>query len=319
MRAAAALLLVAASLAVATATQAIDRAVVGERFRTLTRDSAWTPVAQVPLKFTTHHPQGMIKLGDTLFLSSVEIKLRTTRFASPKDGYDRDTGAGVGHLFKVDLRPGSAGGLLSSPTRSLAKARCITRAALISMAHTSGCPSPNTGLNSRLIVYSDRSCCRAQATVFRFADHLGGIIRNPDDNTLHAVSWGSRWFYRFVLDFANMRVTDADASPANLIERRIDRTTSTTRIASMPARGGMVCGGISELRPAGASVLRLGGLDLIDLADGRPLHQVPVPLWTPGGLPMTRNPVWIEPAPAGLRAYFLPDDDASTLYVYEVR
>ena len=46
---------------------------------------------------------------------------------------------------------------------------------------------------------------------------------------------------------------------------------------------------------------------------------MPVCLWTPGGLDMTHNPVWIEPGAAGLRAYFMPEDDRSTLYIYDVR
>jgi len=33
---------------------------------------------------------------------------------------------------------------------------------------------------------------------------------------------------------------------------------------------------------------------------------------------MTHNPVWIEPAVNGLRGYFMPEDDKSTLYIYEV-
>ncbi len=33
---------------------------------------------------------------------------------------------------------------------------------------------------------------------------------------------------------------------------------------------------------------------------------------------MTHNPVFVEPGDRGLRAYFMPDDDRSTVYVYEV-
>ena len=81
----------------------------------------------------------------------------------------------------------------------------------------------------------------------------------------------------------------------------------------------MLCTGVTELRQTpGAAPFRLGGMDLVDLVDGRPLHQVPVLLWTPGGLDMTHNPAWIEPSAAGLRGYFMPDDDKSTLYVFEV-
>ena len=81
----------------------------------------------------------------------------------------------------------------------------------------------------------------------------------------------------------------------------------------------MLCGGVTEIRGApGAPLFRLGGLDLIDLVEGRPLHQVPVLLWTASGFDMTHNPLWIEENGAGLRAYFMPEDDTSTLYIYDV-
>jgi hypothetical protein len=80
----------------------------------------------------------------------------------------------------------------------------------------------------------------------------------------------------------------------------------------------MLCTGLAELRQTPtAPPFRLGGLDLVSLADGRPIHQVPIPLWTPSGLDMTHNPVWIEPSAAGLRAYFMPEDDTSTIYIYD--
>jgi hypothetical protein len=81
----------------------------------------------------------------------------------------------------------------------------------------------------------------------------------------------------------------------------------------------MLCGGVTEIRQTtSASPFRLGGLELVDLREGRPIHQVPVLLWTAGGLAMTHNPVWIEPSGSGVRAYFMPEDDSSTLYVYDV-
>jgi hypothetical protein len=33
---------------------------------------------------------------------------------------------------------------------------------------------------------------------------------------------------------------------------------------------------------------------------------------------MTQNPSWVEAIAGGLRAYFMPDDDRSTLFIYEV-
>ncbi|MBW8861268.1 MAG: hypothetical protein JF601_02710, partial [Acidobacteria bacterium] len=63
---------------------------------------------------------------------------------------------------------------------------------------------------------------------------------------------------------------------------------------------------------------RLGGIEIIDLVRGQPLFQVPVLLWTASGLAMTQNPMWLEETKTGLRAYFMPEDDASTIYIYDV-
>src|SRR5580765_983652 len=87
---------VAASVAVLAAAPPDPRAIVAERVMTLTRSSSWTLVASVPIAFRTFHPQGMVKIGEMLFVSSVEV-------------IDRDAGKGVGHLFKIDM----AGNLLA--------------------------------------------------------------------------------------------------------------------------------------------------------------------------------------------------------------
>jgi Family of unknown function (DUF6454) len=68
----------------------------------------------------------------------------------------------------------------------------------------------------------------------------------------------------------------------------------------------------------GERAFPLGGIDLIDLSSGLPVHQVPVGLTTPGGVSLMRNPSFFEPTPSGLRAYFLPEDDKATLYVYRI-
>jgi hypothetical protein len=66
--------------------------------------------------------------------------------------------------------------------------------------------------NSRSMVYRVDPGTRKAIELFRFGDHAGGIVHNTDHNTLHAVSLGSRWFYRFTLD-TNGRVTNACAPP----------------------------------------------------------------------------------------------------------
>jgi hypothetical protein len=277
----------------------------------LTRDSAWTPVATVPMKFATHHPQGMVKIGETLFVSSVEITVRTKRFPQPVGGFDRDEGEGVGHLFKIDMM----GNLLADLVLGEGGAY-----------HPGGIDYDGTHIwvpvaeyrpNSRSIIYKVDPRTMTATPVLRFADHIGGIVRDTDSNTLHGVSWGSRRFYRWTLD-RNGRVTNGHATPASL--RRINPSHYLDyQDCKYAGRGRMVCTGVTEMRSASsAPAFRLGGVEVVDLQAGRPIFQAPVFLWTASGLDMTHNPVWLEPSPAGLRAYFMPEDNTSTLYVYEV-
>jgi hypothetical protein len=306
-------LLVTAIVAASPSIQIDTRATVADRVISLTRDSSWKLARSVPIRFTTHHPQGMVKIGETLYVSSVEIKVRTKRFPQPVDGYDRDTGEGAGHLFKIDMD----GNLITD-----------LRLGEGTIYHPGGIDYDGKNIwvsvaeyrpNSRSIVYRVDPARMTATEMFRFGDHLGAIVYNTDDNTLHGVSWGSRRFYRWRVD-RDGRVTGANVPPETL------RTLNPSHYVDYQdckyvGRRRMLCGGVTELRQTSdvsAAPFRLGGLDLVDLGDGRPLHQVPVLLWTSGGMDMTHNPMWIEPSATGLRAYFMPEDDTSTLYVYEV-
>ncbi len=255
---------------------------------TLTRGSPWTLAASVPIAFRTFHPQGMVKIGETLFVSSVEV-------------IDRDAGQGVGHLFKIDM----AGNLLAD-----------LRLGEGAIYHPGGIDYDGTSIwipvaeyrpDSRSIVYRVDPGTMKAAEVFRAADHIGAIVHNTDRDTLHGVSWGSRRFYRW---------TSGGAIEATA------RNTShylDYQDCKYLGRDRMLCTGVTDIRQTrDAPAFRLGGIDLVSLADGRPLHQAPVLLWTAGGLDMTHNPVWIEPRGSGLRAYFMPEDDRSTLYIYDV-
>jgi hypothetical protein len=297
--------------AVLPAASAGPGSALADRLMKLTRDSTWKLAASVPLTFTTHHPQGMVKVGDTFFVSSVEVKVPTRRLATLEGGYDRSAGEGVGHLFKFD----EAGNLLGD-----------LRLGEGSIYHPGGIDYDGTSIwvpvaeyrpNSRSIVYRVDPVRMRATEVFRFADHIGAVIHNTDDNTLHGVSWGSRRFYRWTLG-RDGKVTNAAEPPATL---RTLNSSFYVDYQDCKYAGGrrMLCTGVTELRQSpDARPFRLGGIDLIDLRDGRPLHQVPLQLWTADGLDMTHNPVWLEPSAAGIRGYFMPEDNTSTLYIYDV-
>jgi len=304
--------LVVASLSAEQLAPPESRWLIADRVSLLSRESQWKPVATISVQFPTHHPQGMVKIGDTFFVSSVEIKVRTRRFPQPVGGYDRDAGEGVGHLFKMD----GSGQLTGHLT--------LGEGAIY---HPGGIDFDGTSIwvpvaeyrpNSRSIIYRVDPGTMKATDVLRFQDHIGAIVHNVDDNSLQGVSWGSRRFYRWTLDAAG-KVTNGGVPPEKL--RTLNRSHYVDyQDCKYAGRGRMLCTGVTEVRPGSEGPpFRLGGLELVDLRDGRPLHQVPVLLWTASGLAMTHNPVWIEAIPDGLRGYFMPEDDKSTLYMYEVQ
>ncbi len=82
--------------------------------------------------------------------------------------------------------------------------------------------------------------------VFRVADHIGAIVHNTDDHTLHGVSWGSRRFYRWTLG-RNGKITNADARPERL------RTLNTSHYVDYQdckyvGNRRMLCTGVTEIR-----------------------------------------------------------------------
>jgi hypothetical protein len=302
---------VVSCVAAALTLQPVERSTLGDRVQGLTRESTWTLTRSIPIQFPTYHPQGLVKIGDELFLSSVEVRTPTNRFPAPIEGYDRDAGEGIGHLFKID----AAGGLLND-----------LRLGEGTMYHPGGIdfdgrdiwvPVAEYRPNSRSIVYRVDPGSMKATEVMRVADHIGGLVRDVDDNTLHGVSWGSRRFYRWNLD-ADRKVTNSTV-PLDALRRL--NTSHYVDYQDCKYAGGhrMLCTGVTEMRQRpDAPPFRLGGIDLVDLRDGRPLHQVPLLAWTASGLDMTHNPAWLEPTPTGIRGYFIPEDNSSTLYVYDV-
>ena len=170
--------------------------------------------------------------------------------------------------------------------------------------------------NSRSIIYRVDPATMQATEVFRYGDHIGGIVHNTDERTLHGVSWGSRRFYRWTLDGTG-RVGNDNVAPEKL---RVANPAHYIDYQDCKylGRREMLCTGLTnyQVRPD-APRFGLGGVEIVDLSTNRVVHQVPIQLWAPSGLPMTQNPVWIEPAGKGLRAYFMPEDGKSTLYVYE--
>ena len=111
-------------------------------------------------------------------------------------------GAGVGHLFKFD----ASGKLLADVILGEG-----------TIYHPGGIDYDGTDIwvpvaeyrpNSKSIVYRVDPQSMKATEVFRWADHIGGVVHDTEDQALHGVSWGSRRFYRWKLD-ANRRLANA--------------------------------------------------------------------------------------------------------------
>lgn len=294
-----------------SSTQAGDRTLVGDRVQRLTRESAWKLTQTIPVRFTTFHPQGMVKVRDTLYVSSVEVKVRTKRHPQLIDGYDRDTGEGIGHLFKIDMNGNLRSDLM------LGEGAIYHPGGIDYDGRHLWVPVAEYRPNSRSIIYRVDPDTMKATEVFRFADHIGALVYNTDDDTLHGVSWGSRRFYRWTLGPGG-RLINATMTPEALRKSNPSHYVDY-QDCKFAGRRRMLCTGVTEIRQAATGEpFRLGGMDLIDLGDGRPLHQVPVLLWTTSGMDMTHNPSWFAATATGLRAYFMPEDDRSTVYVYDL-
>ena len=284
---------------------------VSDRLKQVTRTTPWKQVGTIPVNFDTHHPQGMVKIGDVYYVSSVEIITPTKRFPVAVGGYDRDTGEGKGHLFRIDAK----GNLLAD--LPLGEGSIYHPGGIDFDGKYIWVPVAEYRPNSKSIVYKvDPKTMKAEE-VFRYGDHIGGVVHNTDDGALHGVSWGSRRFYRWLLD-KQLKVTNANVAPEEL--RKPNRSHYIDyQDCKFVGRSEMLCSGLNNYQPKkDGPRFALGGLEIVDLLFNRPVYQVPVEQWTESGLPMTQNPFWIEIASGALRAYFMPEDGKSTIYIYEI-
>jgi hypothetical protein len=273
-----------------------------QRLLQVDRATAWAPAASVPIGFATFHPQGMVRIGREFFVSSVEIRRPTVRYPQPIAGHDRDAGEGVGHLFRIGPDGARLGDLVLGEGDAYHPGGIDYDGRFIWVAVSEYRP------DSRAIVYRVDPRTMTATPVLRVADHIGAVAYDREHGLLHGVSWGGRRFYTW-------RLGARPAPPAIAANRAgyIDYQDCHYLGASQ-----MLCSGLASYQASPqAAPFALGGWEIVDLRDHRPVWQSPIPLWAPSGRAMTQNPFFVEPTPAGLRAYFMPDDDHSTIFVYD--
>ncbi|HEY8983216.1 MAG TPA: DUF6454 family protein [Streptomyces sp.] len=278
---------------------------VNEAITRLSRSTQWQTVDRVPLDFVCHHPQGLESVGDTFFLSSVEI-LEETRPLDPSDGGpDRTAGQGRGHLYELTR----TGGLLRH--WDLGEG---------TVYHASGLTFDGAGLwipvaeyrpHSRSIMYRVNPRDGALSEEFRYPDHLGGVSYDPGSGNLHAITWGGRRVLVLEQDGTLIRETPVNSHFIDFQDcvQVHDGLVSWTGVAEYPLPSGGTFG--------------LGGVSVLNMTTGDIVFEAPVTALSPTGRVVTFNATDFEVDGDVLRMYALPDDSSRpgdvSLLVLEAR
>jgi len=278
---------------------------INERFVELSKESKFELIGKIECKFTSYHPQGLLKIGDDYYLSSVQILKERKKYDRPDEhGHDRSAGNGIGHLFKIDAR-----------------GRLIKELTFVegNSYHPSGIDGAGGYIWLSVAEYRPESCstifkvdtaftqCEKAFTV---RDHIGGLVYNKDKDLLYGFSWGSRRIYCWTSAGVELY---RYSNPSHFIDYQD---------AKYIGDGCMLASGLNKFMVSPAKpqdLWELGGLAMIELATAKIVHEIPLLLRSDTGVIMTRNPMDVQLSDSSLRFYFAPEDNQTIIYIYQVR
>ena len=271
-----------------------------------TDPNEWQLVESIDLKFDTYHPQGMLKVDDTFYITTVKVERRPRYTRQGKQVSIMDEGAGKGYLMQFD-----AGG-------NLLKCIELCEGAIF---HPGGMDFDGRYIwvpitkyypySRSLIVRVDVRSHQVEKVCY-VDDSIGAIIHDTDNNILVGANWDADEFLTWQLDSA-LEVKDAELTAA---ERRHANTAKHLAIQDSKYIGGgkMVGFGLKN-GPKG----RVGGFDVIDTRTFEKLRSADIELRTPRKSIVSGNPSTIEIVGDKMRLYFAPEDNKTSLYIYQTQ
>lgn len=252
---------------------------IADTVATMTRATTWHLVDELALRFDARHPQGMARVGDTWWISTVDVEARQ------------------GLVMAVDSRGSLVERIPIGDSERY---------------HPGGMDFDGTALwipcaeyrpDSASTIYRLEPGC-APAAVFDVDDHVGALARCGSDGDLVGWSWGSRRFYRWSVDGDLKRVR---VNPAFFIDHQDCQWLDT---------GHLLCGGVAEVGLSSGPGW-LGGLGLLDVDDLMMEREVPCPVYSSvSGRVATHNPIWSEIRGDQLIVHLLPDDGMGAILSY---
>ncbi|HSA60185.1 MAG TPA: DUF6454 family protein [bacterium] len=244
------------------------------------KPAVWHLIERVRPKFDTHHPQGLVKIGNRFYLSSVEVQ-------------EKGEGKGIGHFFEFDLE----GNLLRQTT--LGEGQMYHPGGIDFDGQSIWVPVAEYRPRSRSIIYKINPATLKAVEAFRVEDHIGAVVFNREVGTLVGMNWDAQAFYEWTPN-------------GRLIRKVLNEVDEYSYQDCKYLRGpAMLCSGTR----ANAN----GGLAVVDLLDFDLIQDVSFIPRTLKKILMTRNPMALEQTGDQLRYYFLPEDHDGDLYVFEIQ
>lgn len=274
------------------------------------KDPSWQLTDSIALNFVTYHTQGLTKVGNFYYLSSVKIIRSTKKYELPQNGFDRDNGEGAGYIFKF----GADGKLVDS-----------VRVGIDSVYHPGGIdfdgkyiwvPVCEYRPFGKSVIYRINPENLEKQLVTTINDAIGAVAYNRETNELVGMNWGSRVFYRWKISQLANTVKAILQQPKGIVNPHyyVDYQD-----CNYVGNGKMFCSGLRSYKNAKGETIRLGGLELIDMKTYEATLQLPIELYTAKGAVITNNPFYINAVNNTLQFYFIPEDDKSALYIYHLK
>ena len=272
-----------------------------------TSPSEWQLIGTIDLKFDTYHPQGMLKVGDTFYITTVKVDRRPRYTRHGKQVNVTDEGAGKGYLMQFDAE----GNLLKQI--ELCEGTIFHPGGMDFDGRHIWVPITKYYPYSRsLIVKVDASTHQVEKVCY-VDDSIGAIVHDTDNHTLIGANWDADEFLTWQLDKQG-RISDSDS---NLTAEQRRKPNTPQHLAIQDSKyigGGKMVGFGLKRTPSGSK----GGFDIIDTRTFEKLREVDIELRTQRRKAfLTGNPSTIEVVGDKLRLYFAPEDNQTTLYIYQ--
>jgi hypothetical protein len=250
----------------------------------MTRSTKWEPVGSQRLAFDAGHPQGMVRIDGTWWISTVDLDARKG-WVLAVDGSDGT----LRHRIEV-----------GDPTRYHPGGMDFDG------AHLWIASSEYRPRSSAVVERLDPRAGGRPEEVFRVDDHIGAIVKlGPTaDAELVGWTWGSRRFRRWRQDGTERAER---RNPAHFVDYQDGQWLGDELV---------LCGGVATVALAGGAG-SLGGLGLLDAATLTMVREVPFPRYSPvTQRAATQNPLFAEIVDGAMLLHLLPDDGAGTIFTY---